>query len=138
MADTIDVDLIVEAISKGFEKVATDLNKMGKTGDEAGQKVTKANKNASMSFTELQSKISLGKQAYSILEGVVDATAGATLDYAMTVKDAARAMGASTEEASALVQVSNDARVEIGTLKIAFRQLNDDGISPNIENLKKL
>src|SRR3990172_1945412 len=138
MADMIDVDLIVEAISKGFEKASGDIAKMTKTGEEAGKTIPKANQMASLSFTELNSAIGIAKQAYAVIAGVIDQTAGVTLDYAMRVQDASRAMGANAEEASALLQVADDLRVSEQTLKIAFRQLNDQGIAPNIENLKKL
>lgn len=138
MADRIEVDMIVEAVSKGFEQLTGKIGGLGKAGQQSADKLASANKRATGSVTDFYSALGIANQVMAYAGRAYSEIIGETVDYAMAVKDSARAMGASTEEASALIQIADDTRIEISTLKVAFRNLNDEGIAPNITNLKKL
>lgn len=124
----------VDETSKVSEKVARGIKEVG----NAGEQVTQGTRRATGAITDLHSAMSIANQVMQFGQQVYQATISQTVDYAMTVKDAARAMGASSQEASALIQIADDARIEVSSLKVAFRNLNDNGIAPNIDNLKKL
>ncbi len=55
MADKLEVDLIIKALSEGFEKVSGDLNKLG----ESTKAPAEPAKKTSLSFTELKSALDL-------------------------------------------------------------------------------
>lgn len=58
--------------------------------------------------------------------------------YGKQVGDVSRQLGVSAEEASKLIQVADDLEIEFGTLRIAMRTAQKDGISPTIDGLKQL
>src|SRR3990172_10821012 len=138
MADTIEVDMIVEAISKGFSKVSADMNKMSKAGEDSGKKIPKANKEIGMSFTELNSVVSLAKQGYAILKGVLDETVGATMDYSRSVREMAQSMGLSTEETSRMIQLADDYLISIDEMRVAMQMATKNGFAPGVEGLAQL
>jgi len=82
-----------------------------------------------------------GGLAYKAVDGVVDffkSSVSDTLDYAKAVRDVARYTGTSYEESSKFLQIADDLQIETTALKMGFRNLNNEGIQPNIENIKEL
>lgn len=65
MAGNVEVDLIVKAISEGFEKVSADLQKTGTGAEKAGEGAEKA----SFSFTELNQAWEATQKAGQIIIG---------------------------------------------------------------------
>jgi hypothetical protein len=63
---------------------------------------------------------------------------GFTVERAMVVKDFAMALGTTTKEASKLILIGDDLRVEVGTMQSAFRFALDKGFNPTIEGLVKM
>lgn len=59
MADQIELDLIVKALSEGFEKLGGDLEKLGKSTEAPAEPAKKT----SLSLTDLKSAIDLTKEA---------------------------------------------------------------------------
>lgn len=124
-----------------LKELKAEMHATADAADQVGQAGAKASDEfriLGLSVTDISSAFNLAERALGYLEKAYDATVGVTLEYAMTVQDTARAMGGSAEEASKFIQIADDVRVETDTIKIAFRQLNDNGIQPNIENLKRL
>jgi hypothetical protein len=72
MPNQQQVDLIVNAISKGFDQITKDLNQLGESGKKAAPP-----KDAGLKWTELASKVSVAKQAYQ----TVAAAAGEAYDF---------------------------------------------------------
>ena len=68
MASQLEVDLIVKAISQGFEKVSADLAKTGGSALKAGEEAGKAG----MSFTELNQALEVGQKAASAFFGTFE------------------------------------------------------------------
>ncbi|RJX17547.1 MAG: hypothetical protein C4575_12960 [Desulforudis sp.] len=68
MAGNVEVDLIVKAISEGFEKVADDLKKAGDGAGGAGDESEKA----SHKFTELANQLNVAKDAAKIFFGTFE------------------------------------------------------------------
>jgi len=61
-----------------------------------------------------------------------------TVEYNSTIKDMARLWGVSTEEASRLVQATDDLFIEQDTLKAAMQAATRQGIDVSTEGLKRL
>jgi len=70
MADQVELDLIVKALSEGFDKLSGDLDKLGKSTEAPAEPAKKT----SLSFTEL-------KSALDLVSGAAK-TAGAAFDAA--------------------------------------------------------
>lgn len=69
----IETQLIVEAVSKGFDKVVSDTKRVDSAIDNSG----KTAGTASNRYTELVSKLGVVQQAYSAVSGVVRVAADA-------------------------------------------------------------
>lgn len=65
-------------------------------------------------------------------------TAGETVKYAAEVRDMGRAIGASAEDTSKLIQAADDVGISVGTLEGALKAAIARGVKPTIENLGKL
>ena len=97
---------------------------------------------AAMNFSNVMGSMNavmgVAQQAIQAVGKAYDATVGELMDYAKQVEDVSRYTGTSAEEASKLIQIADDLRIEVSTLKVGFRNLNNEGIQPNVTNLKKL
>ena len=60
-----------------------------------------------------------------------------TLDYASQVRDLSRVSGASAEDTSKLIKVSDDLKVEYSTLEAAAKKLAKEGIALTTDELAK-
>lgn len=69
---------------------------------------------------------------------IIDATVGATMQYARQVRDLSATLGTSAEETSRVIQVMDDFEIEAGQLETALRTLRQTGVTPNIEGLAQL
>lgn len=116
-------------------------NEAGDTLAEVNGQLTtfkKEGDKASGSARELESKLNLAKQAFDAIAGAIMGAVEETINYSNSVQDAARMLGVSVEEASALINIADDVRVSVGELTVAFRNAAKDGMTPNIETLIQL
>ena len=90
------------------------------------------------SWTELSSAISVTERVLAAGKRAIDETIGVTIKYAEEVRDLSRALGTSTEEASKLLQIADDLKIETTQLQLAFRYAINKGIDPSIDGLKDL
>lgn len=91
-----------------------------------------------MSFTELNSVLSLAQQGFQAIARVYDETIGLTVEYNKSVLDLAQSVGTTTEEMSRLIQVADDFGIEQGTLEVALQMMTKNGLQPTIDNLANL
>jgi hypothetical protein len=91
-----------------------------------------------MSFTELNSVLSLAQQGFQAIAQVYDETIGLTVEYNKSVLDLAQSVGTTTEEMSRLIQVADDFGIEQGTLEVALQMMTKNGLQPTIDNLANL
>lgn len=125
---------VIEILIKAKNQASAELAKV----DKALAGVAKALKGTFGGFTELSSAINLTERVFRSLKGVYDEIIGSTVEYGKQVDDMARALGTSTEEASKLIQVADDLRIEVGSLQTAFRIALKQGILPSIDGLKQM
>ena len=90
------------------------------------------------SITEFSSAIGLLEKGLGYAQKAFDATAGATIDYANTVRDLSLSSGESAENTSRFIQVLDDYRLSADDAKTATKALTKQGLAPNIQTLAKL
>lgn len=114
-------------------------------------KITGAFKDAGKQISQAATKIPGVGAALDILQNPITGTASAviglgiafnkavndTQKYALEMGDLSKVWGTSVEEASALVQVADDARVSQQALSSAMRIAMKQGIEPSIAGLKE-
>jgi hypothetical protein len=111
-------------------RIIVDASTEGARG--AMQKMVSAMGDVKASFDTFKAD---GEKIYAAVAKGLDATVGATVRYAGEVRDLSRAMGASAEDASVLIQAGDDLGISFEALEQASRQLNQRGIQPSIDNL---
>lgn len=120
MADREEIDLVVKGKAEGLDKIDGALQKN------------------QLSFTELNSALGVAKLSLEAVKKVWGETVQAAIDGAMAQQDLATQMGTTVEEAGALKEMGDDLRVNQSALAMAFKNLNEQGMQPTIENLIKL
>lgn len=130
-----------EDVARGADSVADNLDKVSTSQDkvnDASTKSTKSLKENIKGMADFKAGLDLVKDVGGkVVDFLKDAVEG-TVEYAAEVRDLSRAIGASAEEASAMVQVADDVGVSVGTLEAAFKAAIKNGIQPSIDNLSKL
>ena len=69
---------------------------------------------------------------------VVQSIVGPTMEYGKQVRDLGAFTGASAEESSRLIQVTDDLGIEFGSLRTAAKAMSENGLQPSVQNLAKL
>lgn len=116
------------------EKLASGMQQV----DGASEKVAASTQKAGFSFTEINSVLAIGRQAYQAIEGAIKAVIEPTIEYAKQVRDLSRSIGASAEESSKLIQAADDVQVGVNTLTTALEAAIRKGVSPTIEGIGQL
>jgi hypothetical protein len=137
MADTIEVDLIIQAITEGFDKIAADMGKTEKAAQKAEQ---------SLSFGQRLNqgidKVTRQYQGFSMIMQdvgkVAQATVGDYMDQASAVRSLSLATGAGYTETSRLIQVFDDAGINTDNLRGAMIAMKNNGIVPSIDSIAGL
>ena len=83
--------------------------------------------------------ISLGTAgAISAVAAAVQQSVKFTMDYANQVETLSRNIGATTEEASRLIQVSDDVKLSVGDLETGLKSAITKGYEPTIDGMMKM
>src|SRR3990167_5572559 len=98
----------------------------------------KAVKGSSLSLTDLKSGVDLATEAFRAVKGAAESVINPTVALAKQVRDLARDIGATPEEASRLIQAADDMNVSVGTLEAGLRAAIRKGIEPTIEGMGEL
>lgn len=139
---------VADKFSGPLEKFAGELNKADgaadklaagmKQADAAAERLGTSTRKSGLSFTELNQAVSLAQRGLQLIKGAYDATIGTTLEYADQVRNLGRAIGASAEESSKLIQAADDVFVSFDQLQTGMRAAIRKGFEPSIEGLGKL
>src|SRR3990167_5611056 len=113
---------------KGIKQVNTELK----------DNLPKAAKGSSLSLTDLKSGVDLATEAFRAVKGAAESVINPTVALAKQVRDLARDIGATPEEASRLIQAADDMNVSVGTLEAGLRAAIRKGIEPTIEGMGEL
>jgi len=141
MAEQLEVDLIVKAISEGFSKVSEEMGGIKDSSEGAGEGVKKSGEEAdksSTSFHELESKLNLASRAYNQVASAIIGTLNEVAAYTEGIDTVSRTLGVSAEEASRLSNMFDDLRINQQEMTVGFRNAIDQGINPSIASLKNL
>lgn len=138
---SVEADLI-DNISKKLDNIDRELDDITSRRlareRAAGSASQDAARTAAMGWTEFRSAYSTVLDVVQVGRQIWQATGQEFVNYAEQVKNMSRALGASAEETSRIIQVADDVRISYDSLKIAMKEAQKDGIEPNIENLAKL
>lgn len=133
---------LIDNISKKLDNIDRELDDITARRlareKAAGSASQDAARTATMGWTEFRSMYSTVLDVVRVGQQVWQATGQEFVNYAEQVKNMSRALGASAEETSRIIQVADDVRISYDSLKIAMKEAQKDGIEPNIENLAKL
>lgn len=138
---SVEADLI-DNISKKLDNIDRELDDITSRRlareRAAGSASQDAARTAAMGWTEFRSAYSTVLDVVQVGRQIWQATGQEFVNYAEQVKNMSRALGASAEETSRIIQVADDVRISYDSLKVAMKEAQKDGIEPNIENLAKL
>lgn len=115
-------------------RVTTQLDNL----DKATGKNKDSNNWLKKSYTELNSGLSIAKQAFAAVEQVVDKTIGSFMRQADAVRSLALATGTGVEETSRMIEVFDDAGIKTDGLRAAMIAMKNAGVSPSIESIAQL
>lgn len=76
----------------------------------------------------------LGRQMIQFSKEAIDST----VKYANSVRNLQLASGQTAEEASRMIQVFDDFKINVDNLSMAFRKMTSEGLTPNIETIAQL
>ncbi|MEP7357861.1 MAG: hypothetical protein ABI847_11510, partial [Anaerolineales bacterium] len=137
MADSklrIVIDAIADGARQELGAIARDLKATGAaTTDLAANQ-----KKAAFSFTELNSAISIGRQALGLMQQAYTAVIDPTIKYADEVRSLSREIGASAEETSKLIQAADDVFISTETLTAGLQAAIRKGYQPTIAGLGQM
>ncbi len=102
--------------------------------DRASSELKKVESSMSSTLTAFGAATGIAAGVGLAIKKVVDKT----VDYAFQVDDLSRALGTNAEESSKLIQMADDLRIDVGTLKVGFKAALKEGVIPSIEGLKDL
>lgn len=125
-----------EAKSAGnaLDKMGDDLKGAGRNAGDAGDKFD----SLMTAFTGINQAVQLAQQAYAALEGVYDRVITQTVAYAEEVRSLSRAIGATPEEASKLIQAADDVKVSFEDLNTGMNIAIRNGLSPTVAGMGAL
>jgi hypothetical protein len=138
-------NVITVEIQGKIDDLLKDVNTLDKRFDEfsAHNRATaKANadvaKQASLSWTDFRSMYSTVLDVVRSGQQVWAATGQKYIEYVDSVRDTARALGTTTEEAARLIQVGDDVFLSYEKMSIGMKMAQKQGIDPSIQGLAKL
>lgn len=118
----------------GLDKMGDKLKSTGNSADTAGDKFD----SLMTAFTGINQAVQLAQQAYAALEGVYDRVITQTVEYAEEVRSLSRAIGATPEEASKLIQAADDVKVSFEDLNTGMNIAIRNGLSPTVAGMGAL
>jgi len=141
MADKIEIDMVVEAVAKGFEKVTGDIKKTEKAGDTAKTGLAKYGKQLDEVVRNLTGfSLAQVSAAAVITKGIAEVKkmVSETVEYANVVRKTSTALGITAEETSRVIQVFDDYGISVSQVETALSMAAKNGFAPSIENLAQL
>jgi len=136
MASDIEIRLktVVDQAVADMKKAESAVTGLDKAADGA----QKSSSNWALSLTGLNSAIQIASQVVDAAKQAYDKIIGSTIEYTDQVDSLSRSLGVSAEEASTLIQVTDDVFISQEALTAGMRSAISKGIDPSIEGLKDL
>jgi hypothetical protein len=121
--------------SGAFEDLSDDIDKSLK---KAGKSTNSFADNAAQAISGMKDAFGMVETALGYLQQAYEATIGEAMKYADTVRQMSRVSGASAEETSRVIQLTDDLGLEISDLEVAMRGAATKGIVVTTESLAKM
>lgn len=121
--------------------MANDLTIVIKAVDKASNELKKV-KSSTAGLKDMAAGLGVALGAAAVAAGVLktayDKLIVPAMQYGLQVKDLSVRLGVTSQEASKMIQVFDDLRIDMGSAQTAFRFLVAQGIQPTIANLADL
>lgn len=137
MTNSAEVQLIINAInnaSRTIKEVEGDVSKMNKSTAAAKDFIA----GMGVSLADFSNPAMMAGRAVGFVTDQVKQSINQFAEYGKQVESVSRKLGISAEEASKLIQVSDDLEVDYSTLTQAMKEGLKDGIVPSIDGLAEL
>ena len=137
MTNSAEVQLIINAInnaSRTIKEVEGDVSKMNKSTAAAKDFLA----GMGVSLADFSNPAMMAGRAVGFVTDQVKQSINQFAEYGKQVESVSRKLGISAEEASKLIQVSDDLEVDYSTLTQAMKEGLKDGIVPSIDGLAEL
>ena len=136
MASDIEIRLktVVDQAVADMKKAESAVTGLDKAADGA----QKSSTGWAMSLIGLNAAIQIASQVAEVAKQAYDKVIGSTIEYIDQVDSLSRSLGVSAEEASTLIQVTDDVFISQEALTAGMRSAISKGIDPSIEGLKDL
>lgn len=132
--EVLKAQVALDQEAESAARAAVDLQTLQQGSEDAAD----ATHEAGISFTEINSVLSISKQAYAAVEGAVRAVIDPTIKYADEVRNLSRTIGATPEDASKLIQAADDVFISTETLTAGLEAAIRKGVKPTIEGLGEI
>lgn len=97
-----------------------------------------AGKSLKQTWTEINSVMEIGKKVFNGVSAVMKSLIDPTVEYGQQVRDLSRAIGASSVEASKLIQAADDVFISTNSLTSALEAAIRKGVEPTVEGIAEL
>jgi len=104
----------------------------------AAERHTNTTEKEKSAVDEFQKGVGKLQQWMGYLETGLDATTGKTVAYADEVRQLSLVSGQSTEDSSRMLQVLSDFGLGLEDVEASAKKMNENGVTPTIENLAEL
>jgi hypothetical protein len=127
-----------EDLIRDVKNIDTHLDKLRGEIDRISKASADGAKQSKISFTELRSAVSLVGDGFRYVQQALDATTGATVEYANEVRLLGQINGQTAESNSRLIQTLDDYKVSVDDITTASKKLKDNGLTPTIDTIATL
>lgn len=122
----------------GLQNLHDGNDAAGRSMEELAGKQDSLGQQFKRSWTEINSAIMVGKEAWQAINKVVDETVGTYVNYADRVREISQVTGQQAEEVSRLLQVTDDYKIKDESLNTVMKKMASEGYPLTIDSLAKL
>jgi hypothetical protein len=135
------IQIVVEAIegnTAAIKNVQTQLTGIKTTTEQVTKQQTNLSQQFKNSWTEINSAVTIGLQAFRAIQGAVEDTVGAFVKYADQVRTISQITGQSSEAVSRMIQVTDDYKIKTESLTMVMKKMATEGLPLTIDSLANL
>jgi hypothetical protein len=135
------IQIVVEAIegnTAAIKNVQTQLTGIKSTTEQVNKQQVNLSQQFKNSWTEINSAVTIGLQAFRAIQGAVEDTVGAFVKYADQVRTISQITGQSSEAVSRMIQVTDDYKIKTESLTMVMKKMATEGLPLTIDSLANL
>lgn len=128
-------------LEREVSKAQVALDREGQEVHDLTEKMGNLNpatEKATISLADMKAGLDMALGAFRTIKGAVESVINPTIEYGSQIRDLGSFAGITAEEASRLIQVTDDLGIEFNTLRTAAKGMSENGIQPSVKNLAEL